>query len=151
MSHALALICVFLVPAKADVPDLTGDVWSVCGDDGQYIWHDTRLTFTNQYPDTADDGDRLEGYSDWRSSGGHGGREYFGGIVTDDGTLVLQGRTLENEVDIVTSRYEARVSVDGTVIFDGVWLDGTPGIWAATRDGDAGAGTSLCSRAVPVS
>ena len=138
--------------AQADAPVLTGAVWSVCGDDGVYTWHDTRLTFTQQTPNAEDGADRLVGFFDWQSSGGHFGREQFTGFITDDGALVLQGQSLEDtDYSIVTSRYEAQVNAEGTVSFDGVWLDGAPGIWAATRDGGAGTGTSLCDLADQIS
>lgn len=136
--------------ASAETPDLTGTLWSVCGDDGIDTWHDTRLMFTVQ-TETAD-GIRLEGHFDWQSSGGHWGRELVSGLVTPEGALTLQGSIIEDgSASIVVSRYEGQLTPDGTRIVDGVWLDGAPGIWAATRDGGAGTGVSLCDTAVPIS
>ena len=131
--------------ATAEIPDLTGDVWSVCGDDGSSTWHDTRLVFTHH------ENGLVEGHFDWRSSNGSFGREMFTGSVKPDGALRLQGGALEDSQSLVTSRYHGTVSADGRSILDGVWLDGLPGVWAATRDGGQGTAAPLCDTAEPVS
>ena len=128
------------IPAAAQ--DLTGAVWSVCGYDGQYTWHETRLVFETQSPGSP--GWAVSGYFDWRSSGGHTGRERFNGTLSPSGALSLLGHSLEGETSIVTSRYLADVSHDGQTIVRGVWLDGVPGVWAAVRDGGAGTAQGLC-------
>jgi len=49
--RSLKLILAFLVltgSAHAEIKNLTGEVWSVCGWDGISSWDDTRLIFTNQ-------------------------------------------------------------------------------------------------------
>ncbi len=144
-SAFLALSCAF--PAVPQ--DLTGAIWSVCGYDGQYTWHDTRLVFETQAPGSP--GWAVSGYFDWQSSGGHSGRERFNGTLAPNGALTLLGHSLEGGASIVTSRYLANVSDDGTTIVEGVWLDGVPGIWAAVRDGGAGTAEGLCDAAAQLS
>ncbi|MEX3014969.1 hypothetical protein [Gymnodinialimonas hymeniacidonis] len=138
----------FALAGGAQAQDLTGEVWSVCGDDGVFTWHDTRLVFTEQVP--ADNGMELSGYFDWRSSGGHNGREQFTGFIDADGAVVLQGLEIGG-TNLVTSRYLARLAESGTTIVEGVWLDGAPGIWAAVRDGGAGTAEPLCETAAQLS
>ena len=141
--RAIAVLgVVFAASGAVHGQDLTGEVWSVCGNDGVLTWHDTRLVFTGQVEGT--DGITLEGHFDWRSSGGHAGREPFTGILGADGSLALQGLEMLGSESLVTSRYIARVSEDGTAIVEGVRLDGAPGIWAAARDGGAGTAEALC-------
>lgn len=140
MLVALSWLIVF--SSHAGASDLTGETWSVCGWDGSSSWHDTRLVFTSQRSEK--DGDVLEGYFDWRSNRGSFGREHFKGILKPDGSLALQGINLEESLSIVTSRYLARLSKSGTVLTEGVWLDGVPGVWAAVRDGGSGSAASLC-------
>ena len=130
------------VTAHSAVPNLTGDVWSVCGDDGTSTWHDTRLVFTKQVKQSS--GASVEGYFDWRSNHGSFGRENFAGVLQEDGVLLLKGQALQNSQDIVTSRYVANLSKSGRSLVNGVWLDGVPGNWAAVRDGGKGTGMALC-------
>ena len=146
MTRVIKLLAAFLlvasIGARAETPDMTGEIWSVCGWDGNSTWHDTRLVFTNQSP--AKDGHHLEGYFDWRGSRGSYGREYFQGTLTPDGMLSLRGLRLEESLNIVLSRYRANLSNSGTALLDGVWLDGIPGMWAAIRDGGSGSAAKLC-------
>lgn len=146
MTHVMKVFAAFLlltsIGARAESPDLTGEIWSVCGWDGRSTWHDTRLVFTNQSP--AEDGHFLEGYFDWRGSRGSFGREYFQGTLHADGVLSLQGLHLQESLNIVVSRYRARLSDSGTALLEGVWLDGIPGMWAAIRDGGRGSAAKLC-------
>lgn len=144
--HLIAvLFAISTTPAHADATDLTGEVWSVCGLDGDSTWHDTRLVFTEHV--SGPDGDTLAGYFDWQSSKGSAGRERFEGTLKADGALSLRGFSLENNINIINSRYEAWLTSEGTVIADGVWLDGLPGIWAAVRDGGLGTAASYCEPA----
>ncbi len=141
--RAVAVLALtFATSGALSAQDLTGAVWSVCGNDGVLTWHDTRLVFTTQVEGA--DGIELEGYFDWRSSGGHDGRESFTGFLGADGELGLQGFEMEGSGSLVTSRYIARVTPDGTAIVEGVWLDGAPGVWAAARDEGAGTAEPLC-------
>jgi len=146
MTRIMKVFAAFLLltaaGARAELPDLTGELWSVCGWDGRSTWHDTRLVFTNQSP--AKGGHHLEGYFDWRGSRGSFGREHFQGRLNSDGALSLQGVRLEESLNIVTSRYRARLSKTGKALLDGVWLDGIPGMWAAVRDGGRGTAAKLC-------
>lgn len=147
LRRSLQLICALVLlsgGARAEIADLTGEVWSVCGWDGVSTWHDTRLVFTDQ--DDSETGTKLEGYFDWRSDRGSTGREQFRGTINSDGDLKLQGYSLEDSRNIVNSRYEARLSGNGTTIVDGVWLDGLPGIWAAVRDGGTGTAARYCDQ-----
>lgn len=147
MTHVTKVFAAFLIltsiSARAEIPDLTGDVWSVCGWDGSSTWHDTRLVFTNQ--SATKDGHYLEGYFDWRGSHGSFGREYFQGALNSDGALSLKGLRLEESLNIVLSRYRAKLSSSGTALLEGVWLDGIPGMWAAVRDGGNGSAAKLCA------
>ncbi len=136
-------------PAFAQDVVLTGDVWSVCGLDGVLTWHDTRLVFTTQ-SDGAE-GQDLAGYFDWRSSADHAGREHFVGVLRHDGTLALQGVSMDGGAGLVTSRYVGRLSDDGQAISDGIWLDGAPGVWAARQDGGCGTAVGLCEVAAQLS
>jgi len=145
--RSLKLILAFLVlagAAHAEIEDLTGDVWSVCGWDGLSSWDDTRLVFTNQIDGEV--GVELEGYFDWLSDQGSTGREHFRGTLKSNGDLALQGFSLKGSNNIVNSRYEGRLSANGMTIVDGVWLDGLPGIWAAVRDGGIGSAARLCEQ-----
>lgn len=135
---------------RAEVADLTGEVWSVCGWDGFTSWHDTRLVFTKQTTDKK--GAVVSGYFDWVGDEGSFGREHFEGMVSETGALSLQGLSMENgSAFIITSRYEGQLTSDGTKILDGVWLDGEPGIWAAVRDGGQGTAAGFCQIADTVS
>ncbi|WP_224815203.1 hypothetical protein [Hasllibacter sp. MH4015] len=145
----LAAAVLFFGALPAAAQDLTGAVWSVCGYDGAYTWHDTRLVFLDQ--SATETGMGLSGYFDWRSSGGHTGREWFHGTLDADGSLALQGVEISGGASIVTSRYLAQVNDEGTAIVDGVWLDGAPGIWAALRDGGQGTAERLCGTEAQVS
>ena len=145
--RSLKLVSAFFVlagSAHAEIENLTGDVWSVCGWDGISSWDDTRLIFTNQID--GEDGAELVGYFDWRSDQGSTGREHFQGTLKSNGDLALQGVSLQDSSNIVNSRYEGRLSANGRTIVDGVWLDGLPGIWAAVRDGGAGSAAGLCDQ-----
>lgn len=146
MTRVINVFAAFLLllstATRAEIPDLTNEVWSVCGWDGRSTWHDTRLVFTNQSP--VKDGHYLEGYFDWRGSRGSFGREYFQGTLNPDRTLSLQGLHLEESLNIVVSRYRAKLSNSGTALLEGVWLDGIPGMWAAVRDGGRGSAAKLC-------
>ncbi len=127
---------------RAEVSDLTGEIWSVCGRDGHSTWDETRLVFTSQTQGTMPI--ELEGYFDWRSSRGSVGREYFKGTLHDDGALALKGFQLEDSNNIINSRYHAKLSASGTALLEGVWLDGLPGIWAAVHDGGTGSASIYC-------
>jgi len=145
--RSLKLILAFLVltgSAHAEIKNLTGEVWSVCGWDGISSWDDTRLIFTNQID--GEDGAELVGYFDWRSDLGSTGREHFQGTLESNGDLALQGISLQDSRNIMNSRYEGKLSANGTTIVDGVWLDGVPGIWAAVRDGGTGSASRLCEQ-----
>ncbi|MEP5760411.1 MAG: hypothetical protein ABJ327_14095 [Litoreibacter sp.] len=147
MLRILSFVAAFAVlsaeGARAEIIDLTGEVWSVCGWDGSSTWDETRLVFTSQIG--GDDVVNLEGYFDWRSSRGSVGREHFQGILTPNGEIALQGASLHDSQDIVTSRYRGRLTASGATIVDGVWLDGVPGVWAAVRDGGSGTASGLCN------
>lgn len=141
--HLIAvLFAISAAPANADADDLTGEVWSVCGLDGHSTWHDTRLVFTEHV--SGPDGDSLVGYFDWQSSRGSAGREHFKGTLNADGALSLRGYSLEDDINIINSRYEAELANKGMVIANGVWLDGLPGTWAAVRDDGEGTAVQYC-------
>lgn len=61
--RAVAVLALtFATSGGLHAQDLTGAVWSVCGNDGVLTWHDTRLVFTAQVESA--DGMELEGYFD---------------------------------------------------------------------------------------
>ncbi len=119
---SVLFVFVISAPAIAVPTDLTGSLWDVSAIDlAGNSWSGSTLVFTHQAPGTSSTNDVVEGYFDWVGSNVSAGREEFRGTFNSDHTLNVTGFNLVNPENIVLANYEAKVSLDGSSIYNGIW------------------------------